>query len=973
MKNKKYVRLSFLLMVLIMIAGCVVWFIFTGIDNTKLHKALNSTISFCKSRIVGYDNNISNDRVKSLVRLLDKAEALRDDMIEYASFGQDELDNFAAEQRLTGVLVLDEDMRVVKSSMQEGDTESMWQDILSKDYIVNLLAHPEATYTEQLQLDDTQYDVAVVPRYDAPGLLLVYLRKDESSALSGDITLSSLFDSYPFEMSGTVLVCIEGAVVSSNDKGLIGLTSQDINAKYGKNVQVYDNGIFKIKYEGHLWYGKREKVGNYALIVLFPSTRIFIDRLMAMVLYAALALLSFMGLLIVHGNIEKTALRQSRNRMQIINAIGTAFSSISLIDMQTGESEIIKAPEGVGEIPNWDLHMEEVKQDIIGRLIDPEHRDEFIKFADINTIGERIRGKKSISITTRTIRGTWMSALIVPQRYDEHGNIAAVLLACSDISAEKEKEIEQDRNLRNALALAEHANKAKTNFLNSMSHDIRTPMNAIMGYTALATTHIDNKEQVMDYLQKISTSSQHLLSLINDVLDMSRIESGVVKLDESQVHLPDVLHDLRAIIQGNLLAKQHELYIDTQNIVHEDIVTDKLRLNQVLLNIVSNAIKFTPVGGTINIRVEEKPGSKPDYATYVFSVKDNGIGISKEFQNDIFAPFSREQTATKSGIQGTGLGMAISKNIVDMMGGTIKVNSTLGRGSEFIVTIECKISGQTISYMPVPELQGARALVVDDDVNTCMSVCKMLRNIDMVTDWTTTGKEAVFRAKEASDINRPFKVYIIDWQMPDMNGLETIRRIRRVIDPDTPIIILTAYDWTDIAQEAKEVGVTAFVSKPLFMSELRAALTQRKVEPKATEPDRKYRHKGLRVLLVEDNALNSEIATTILEEAGMVVDAVPDGIDAVERMVSAPSNQYDVILMDIQMPKMDGYTATREIRTLSDNKKANIPIFAMTANAFEEDKEKAFKAGMNGHISKPIDINTIMSALDTVFDADGNE
>ena len=401
--------------------------------------------------------------------------------------------------------------------------------------------------------------------------------------------------------------------------------------------------------------------------------------------------------------------------------------------------------------------------------------------------------------------------------------------------------------------------------------------------------------------------------------------------------------------------------------IHEDIITDKLRLNQVLLNIVSNAIKFTPVGGMINIRVSENPCRKEGYANYSFSVRDNGIGMSREFQEHIFDAFAREQTVTKSGIQGTGLGMAISKNIINMMGGTITVNSETGKGTEFVVTIECKVSEKTIKYKPVPELQGSRALVVDDDANTCMSVCKMLRDIEMIADWTTSGKEAILRAKEAYEMKKEFKAYIIDWQMPDMNGIETVRRIRKVIGEDTPIIILTAYDWADIADEAKEAGVTAFVSKPLFMSELRAALTQQVIEPEATDIKKIYRHAGKKVLLVEDNELNREIATAILEEAGLTVDAVEDGNDAVMRMESVSESEYDLILMDIQMPKMDGYTATREIRTLANNRKANIPIIAMTANAFEEDKQKAFEAGMNAHISKPINIEIIMHTLDQIF------
>ena len=290
--------------------------------------------------------------------------------------------------------------------------------------------------------------------------------------------------------------------------------------------------------------------------------------------------------------------------------------------------------------------------------------------------------------------------------------------------------------LRNALAAAEHANKAKTTFLSNMSHDIRTPMNAIIGYTALAATHIDDKELVQDYLNKINISSTHLLSLINDVLDMSRIESGSVKIEETEVHIPDILHDLRTIIQGNISAKQLDLYIDTQDVLHEDIITDKLRLNQVLLNIISNAVKFTPVGGMINVRVLEKPCSMNGYTTFEFSIKDNGIGMSKEFQEHVFDSFSRERITTKTGISGTGLGMAITKNVIDTMGGTISLKSEEGKGTEFIIMIPCKLLDKKITYGPIPELQGARALVVDDDINTCMSVSKMLRSIEMRADWT---------------------------------------------------------------------------------------------------------------------------------------------------------------------------------------------------------------------------------------------
>ena len=538
-----------------------------------------------------------------------------------------------------------------------------------------------------------------------------------------------------------------------------------------------------------------------------------------------------------------------------------------------------------------------------------------------------------------------------------------------ELEAKNQELAKSEKALSDALVAAEHANRAKTTFLNNMSHDIRTPMNAIVGFTALAASHIDNEEQVKDYLGKIAVSSEHLLSLINDVLDMSRIESGKMTLEETDVHLPDVVHDLRTIIQSNVTSKQLELFIDTQDVVHEDIIIDKLRLNQVLLNLLSNAIKFTPSGGTISFRVIEKPSSSEGVANFEFQIKDNGIGMSEEFQKTIFEAFTREQTSTVSGIQGTGLGMAITKNIVDMMGGTITVVSEEGKGSEFTVDIPCKISGKSAKPERVPELDGLRALVADDDTHTCLSVCSMLREIGMRPVWTNYGKEAVIRAKEAVDQADEFNVYIIDWLMPDQNGIETVRQIRKFIGDSTPIIILTAYDWADIEQEAKEAGVTAFCSKPLFMSELRDVLAK-PFTSSVDDSDQSVTPRdfsGKRVLLVEDNEMNQMIAEMVLKDSGFEVEIASDGVEAIETMKAAPAGHFDIILMDIQMPRMDGYEATRQIRSLEDAEKANIPIVAVTANAFEEDANLALSVGMNGHLAKPYDIPKILETLNELI------
>ena len=531
-------------------------------------------------------------------------------------------------------------------------------------------------------------------------------------------------------------------------------------------------------------------------------------------------------------------------------------------------------------------------------------------------------------------------------------------------------EQEQKEALSEALAQAQHANHAKTIFLNNMSHDIRTPMNAIIGFTSLAATHLDNKDVIHNYLDKIMTSSKHLLSLINDVLDMSRIESGKVRINEEETSLPEIMHDLKTIVQADVKAKQFEFYIDTLDVTNETIICDKLRLNQVLLNILSNSMKYTKAGGTVSIRIIQTDLDPEGYASYQFRIKDNGIGMSEEFLKHLFEPFEREQTATVSGIQGTGLGLAITKNIIDMMNGTVEVESTLGKGTEFIVSFRFRTVDQPQQIEHLEKLENLRALIVDDDANTCMSVSKMLSSIGMNPDWTTQGKEAIVRTEFAIEENKPYSAYIIDWLMPDMNGIEVVRRIRKVIGDTATIIILTAYDWSDIETEAKEAGVTAFCSKPIFLSELRNILTAQYMVPETetvNDGESESPLAGKKILLVDDNEINQEIAREILECEGLVIDLASDGTEAVDAIKNVPAGTYDMILMDIQMPIMDGYEATRQIRALEDSAKASIPIVAMTANAFDEDRQMAFEAGMNGHVAKPIDIENLMDTLKEIL------
>ena len=530
---------------------------------------------------------------------------------------------------------------------------------------------------------------------------------------------------------------------------------------------------------------------------------------------------------------------------------------------------------------------------------------------------------------------------------------------------------ELNAKLQVAVEKAESANRAKSTFLSNMSHDIRTPMNAIIGFTTLALSNIDDTDRVKDYLAKTLASSNHLLSLINDVLDMSRIESGKIHLEEVEVNLSDVLHDLKTIVSGQIYAKQLELYMDVMDVTDEDVYCDKTRLNQILLNLLSNAIKFTPAGGTVSVRVRQLAGKVRGCGQYEFRIKDNGIGMSQEFAQKIFEPFERERTSTVSRIQGTGLGMAITKNIVDMMGGTIEVQTAQGKGTEFTVCVPMRAQTEQRPVEKITELEGLKALVVDDDFNTCDSVTKMLVKVGMRAEWTLSGKEAVLRARQSIEMSDVYHAYIIDWRLPDMNGIEVTRQIRSLHD-DTPIIILTAYDWSDIEVEAKAAGVTAFCSKPMFMSDLRetlmSALGQKPADAvQRLLPEKNADFKGKHILLVEDNELNREIAQEILREYGFLVDSAENGAVAVEKVSTAAPGSYDLVLMDVQMPIMDGYTATRKIRALDDPARAKLPILAMTANAFDEDRRNALESGMNGFLSKPIVIDDLVQELHKIL------
>ncbi|RKJ07137.1 PAS domain-containing sensor histidine kinase [bacterium D16-54] len=610
------------------------------------------------------------------------------------------------------------------------------------------------------------------------------------------------------------------------------------------------------------------------------------------------------------------------------------------------------------------ISQEEVKKDIRviqRRLADNE---EAISLRNIKRMkvgssvvheGERIH--------RRTGEPRWFFETLYKTSVDHSERFVAVL---SDRTQERKSELA----LRDALAIAKTANESKSVFLSNMSHDIRTPMNAIVGFAALLQRDAGNPEKVREYTRKITSSSQHLLGLINDVLDMSKIESGKTTLNLSVVSLAELVEELGAMMQPQAKAKHQQFKIDVYDIYNEEILGDRLRINQILINILSNAIKYTPEGGRIDMVVRQMPQNTKNYARFHFEIRDNGIGMSQEYLETIFQPFTRESTKKTSEIQGTGLGMAITKNLVELMGGTIEVESQRDKGTTFRVDLELRVKEQDVDPDFWKKHGVTKMLIVDDEEEICIGIQNVMADTGVQISYALGGQPAVSMAQKAQSEGMGYDLVMIDWQMPDISGIETARRIRRIVPSHVPVMILTAYDISRIEQEGTEAGIDGFLQKPFFLSNFRLMLDHLKsdhTEEKEAVQEQDNILAGKNILAAEDNELNAEILTELLEMAGASCQVAGNGREALEMFEGAESGQYDLILMDVQMPVMDGYEATRAIRGCRHPQAKTIPIIAMTANAFSEDVKDALDAGMDEHVAKPIDMERLKSVIKDII------
>ena len=559
----------------------------------------------------------------------------------------------------------------------------------------------------------------------------------------------------------------------------------------------------------------------------------------------------------------------------------------------------------------------------------------------------------------------FLVASLVPLEW-RYGVLTKVLWISIDTTEIKKNERASRRMLKDAFKAAERASAAKTEFLSNMSHDLRTPMNAIVGLTALAGANLDNVERVKGCLNKIAGSSRHLLGLINEVLDMARIESGRIALVDEDFNLQELVDNMVSMIKPSLVQHGHNFDVNVRHIEHEAVCGDSLRIQQMLINFLTNSIKYTNDGGKIRFDIEELPNGFSELGCFRFIIEDNGIGMSEEFQQVMFNPFTRADDKRTTQVPGTGLGMAIAQNIVKMMNGEIKVESKLNQGTRIMVTIYLKL--QDKEYEKIKELAGLPVLVVDDDELCCENTVATLQGIGLKGEWVNSGEKAVQLAYARNDKKDDFFAIIMDWQMPGMDGIETTRKIRERIGSDVTIIMLTSYDYADIVDEAKEAGVDGFIEKPLFRSKLTSTL-QRFIEHKEAEVPRDYMaelkaidYSQKRVLLVEDNQLNREIACSIIGMTKVQIETAENGKEAVDKIIQSPEGWFDLVFMDIQMPIMNGYEATAAIRALAGSR-GKVPIVAVTANAFAEDVQLAKNAGMNGHLEKPLDFKKLSKTL----------
>lgn len=809
------------------LALSIIFAVFTARDTMYLKKTIRETFDFMQGRLAACESYEANDEAKSLMGLMDKAIELSRVIEVLKSPEETVMQAYLKEQRLSSILVLDGTGKIVAQFGEELSAQQ--RTLLQSDAVQDIADHPEKVYFSRIQGEDGYCDVAASSRRDEEGVLFLCSRHQNGVSNSGDFSLQSLFTGFTFDMNGVVAVSDGKTVVNSNLESLQGKSLEESRTLYNGEKAFEEGTITRLTGRQGIWYGSKKRVRSYDLYVFFPAAQVYKTRTIALGCSLVIMVLAWLMVLMQRDRTERAAMEQSQKRLRIINALGTAYSAIMLVQLTDQTVEVYRSSHGNYE--NYRSPMTGGDQrEQIAKYAAPEYRESLKEFSDIATMPQRLRGRDFLSYTWKTSTGGWMTSLVVPQRWDDKGNLAAVLVANRDVTEEKQREQEAQRKLEKTAEDARRANAAKTDFLRRMSHDVRTPINGIQGMVEISRHYIGNEVKQEECRQKILDASGFLLDLVNNVLDMNKLESGEIQLEEVPFDLEKLVRETNSVIEIQAGERGVALHDHGVRVEHTHLIGSPLHLRQVMQNIESNAVKYTPEGGSVTVGCNEVD-SENGIATLEFVCSDTGIGMSKEFQKHAFEPFAQENANARTAYSGTGLGLAITKELVEQMGGTIEFRSRPGSGTTFVVQLPLRIDAK--------------------------------------------------------------------------------------------------------ADAQKEQSA----------------------QPQAGSI------RGAKVLLVEDNELNMEIAQFLLESEGAVVTQAWNGREAVELFAASEPNSYDVILMDVMMPLMGGLEATRIIRGMKRQDAATVPIFAMTANAFQDDIQRSRAAGMNEHLTKPLDAKELLTMI----------
>ena len=798
----------------------------TALDKADVRRVAQQTLSSVSGRLQRYENYMANEKSKSLIRLLDKANELSRCLAQETADRSGFLADYVHQQRLTGVILLDGQVHMETRFPEAPIPLSGLDQTNVRAQVESVVQHPKKTYLTRLTTSGGTFDFAAVARQDGPGAVVAYVRKETAEFSEDDISLDTMFEGDNYNLEGVVVVSNGTSILASNVSDLQGTPSDQFLAYFDHQLTPDRSGLIHLSYQGKDWYGARTSSGSYRLYAFFPASAVFATRTGALGYTLAAYILLLTVFTVLRHRSSRATLRQLEKQYRIISAVSSIYSSCFLFSLDGQSVEVIRAQEDMRPQLDQLTRPQQVVDLLVQNHVTPAYRQSFLAFTDLSSVERRLTGVSSLSCPFEDLSGRWMSAVLIPQEYDDGGGIQSVLLLLRDMTAEKRRELDYQEQLRQAAQQAERANLAKTDFLRRMSHDVRTPINGIRGMVAISRHYAGDETKQEECREKILSASGFLLDLVNDVLDMNKLESGSVQLEERPFSLGEVMESVLSIIEIRAGERGVVLHREVMDVVHDRLIGSPLHLRQILLNISSNAVKYNHPGGSVAISCRELPPADPAVrgpVTFTFTCADTGVGMSQEFQTRAFEPFAQEDTTVHSTYSGTGLGLPIAKELVEHIGGSISFVSQQGKGTTFTIVLP---------FLP---------------------------------------------------------------------------------DPDS-----------------------AAPAAPVPVEELPSIA-------------------GARVLLAEDNDMNREITRFVLEKQGVQVVEALDGRQAVEAFAQSAPGSFDVVLMDVMMPVMDGLEATRRIRSMDRPDAKTVPIFALTANAFVDDQVRSRKAGMNEHLPKPLD------------------